>query len=317
MSIRIRSALARQNGMTLIELMVSMVIGIFLTWGAFEVYLQTKGNYRTAEIATRLQENARYALETLEPDLRLAGFWGLHSEPALIAPSTGISVRCDGADISAWALDLASAVAASDEAYDLPCAPFSEARSNSDVLIVRHASELLREPQEGQVQLQSSLALARLFNDGVVPEGFAAASETRDLQVHAYYIDNRSSFLEDSPSLRRLTLVNGGVIEDQEMISGAENLQVQFGLDTNGDGVVERYVDPDDPAAGNETIAAVRIWLLVRSDEAPSAGFRDSRQYPTPDRDAPAITPGDVFYPASFQRLEVTKTVQLRNRVRG
>ena len=68
--------------MTLIELMVSMTIGLFLTWGAFQVYLQSKSNYRAAEVMTRLQENARFALETLEPDLRLAGFWGRHRELA-------------------------------------------------------------------------------------------------------------------------------------------------------------------------------------------------------------------------------------------
>ena len=60
-------------------------------------------------------------------------------------------------------------------------------------------------------------------------------------------MDNASSFSDAIPSLRRKTLINGGVIEDQEMITGVENLQVQFGLDTNGDGTVERYVDPDSP----------------------------------------------------------------------
>ena len=59
--------IVRSRGMTLIELMVAMTIGLFLTWGAFQVYIQSKSNYRAAEVMTRLQENARFALETLEP----------------------------------------------------------------------------------------------------------------------------------------------------------------------------------------------------------------------------------------------------------
>lgn len=303
--------------MTLVELVVSMAIGVFLTWGAFQVYLQSKGNFRAAEVTTRLHENARFALETLEPDLRLAGFWGRHREAALLAPAAGIAVSCGGDDVTAWALDLAAAVQASDDAYDLDCAPFSAARAGSDVLVVRHASDLLRAPQAGQIQVQSSLAAAQLFDDGGVPGGFGADSETRDLVVHAYYVDEASSFTGDVPSLRRQTLVDGGLIEDQEMVSGVENLQVQFGLDSDGDGTVERYVDPGDPGAVPGAIVAVRLWLLLRSEESPGAGFADPRQYPPPDADADAIVPGNEGYPAGFQRLEVTKTIVLRNQVPG
>lgn len=307
----------RTAGMTLIELMVSMAIGLFLTWGAFQVYLQSKSNYRAAEVNTRLNENARFALETLEPDLRLAGFWGRHRDAALLALPPPVTVSCDGANVSGWALDLATPVAATDDDYDLPCDPYSEAREGSDVLLVRHASELIRAPQAGQIQVQSSLIRAQFFDDGVVPAGFAADTETRDVVVNAYYVDNASSFDDNVPSLRRQTLVNGGVMEDQEMISGVENLQVQFGLDSNGDGSVDRYVDPDDPAAGTDTILAVRLWLLVRSEESPGAGYSDPRNYASPDADGAVIVAGEGPYPAGFQRLEVTKTVLLRNQVGG
>ncbi len=304
----------RCSGMTLIELMVALTIGLFLTWGAIQVYLQSKSNYRSTEVVTRLQENARFALDTLEPDLRLAGFWGRHRDPGRVSvPAGGIAVTCDGNDVSAWALDLAHPVDASDDNYDLGCGAFSTARADSDVLVVRHAGELIVPPQAGQVQLRSNLARAQLFDDGNEPTGFGAAAETRDLVVHAYYVDNASSFADDLPSLRRQTLVNGGLVEDQEMITGVENMQVQFGLDTNGDGRVERYVDPDDPDADTERIVAVRLWLLVRSEESPGPAFADNRQYLPPDANADSIEPGTALYPAQFQRLEVTKTIYLRN----
>lgn len=304
-----------QRGMTLIELMVSLTIGMFLTWGAIQVYLQSKDNYRAAEVMTRLQENARFALETLEPDLRLAGLWGRHNDPArVLVPAAGFVVTCAGVDVGEWALDLAAPVAALDDDYDLDCGPRSTARPGSDVLIVRRAGELLAAPQAGQLQIHSDLSMARLFDDGMVPAGFDARAETRDLVVHAYYVDNESSFSASTPSLRRKTLVRGSVMEDQEMITGVENLQVQFGLDTNGDGSVNRYVDPDHPAVLGARIVAVRLWMLVRAEESPGPGFRDSREYQPPDEDADPIVPGDELYPAVFPRLEMTKTILLRNR---
>jgi type IV pilus assembly protein PilW len=224
-------------------------------------------------------------------------------------------VTCGGADVTDWAMDTNAPIAATDDIYDLDCPANSEARDDSDVLIVRHAGDRITAPQAGQVQLQSDLALARIFDDGVIPAGFNADdAETRDLVVHAYYVDNASSFSGAIPSLRRQTLVRGGLIEDQEMITGVENLQVQFGLDTNGDGSVERYVDPDSPAAaGGATIVAVRIWMLVRSEESPGQAFEDQRQYQPLDLELAPITPGTDEYPANFPRIEVTKTVFLRN----
>jgi type IV pilus assembly protein PilW len=307
--------------MTLIELMVSLTLGLFLSWGAYSVYFTSKSNYRAAEVTTRLQENARFALESLEPDLRLAGFWGRHSESALVSAAPGIAITCDGVDVAAWALDVATPVAAVDDGYDLPCAAFSEGRAGSDVLVVRHASERTTNPEPGVVQVHSDLALAAVYDDGVIPPGFVGAAENRDFFVHAWYVDDSSAFAPGTPSLRRQTLVDGGVIEDQEMITGVENLQVQFGLDTDGDGAVERYVDPDSPVLDpadaaflpDARIAAVRLWMLVRSEETPGPAYRDAREYRPLDADADVITPGGELYPDDFQRIQVTKTVYLRN----
>lgn len=309
-----RPAAAGCRGMTLIELMVALAIGLFLTWGAIAVYLQSKDNYRTAETMARLQENSRFALETLEPDLRLAGFWGRHNDPVrVILPAGGLDVTCAGTDVSGWALDVRVPVAATDDDYDLDCAAHGSARAGSDLLIVRRASERRTAPQAGQIQVHGDLSLASLFDDGIVPAGFGPDAETRDLVVHAYYVDDESSFSAAIPSLRRKTLVMGNVLEDQEMITGVENLQVQFGIDTDADGSVERYVDPDHPAVAGSRIIAVRLWMLIRSEEAPDASFQDTRIYQPPDADADPITPGDASYPDRFQRLEVTRTIYLRN----
>jgi hypothetical protein len=236
-----------------------------------------------------------------------------------------VTCKGTGADVSDWALNVDAPIETIDDDYDLGCAPFNTAREGSDVLIVRHASALLKGTQAGQIQVHSSLAQGVLFDDGVIPADFGADGETRDFVVDAYYVDNISTFSDTVPSLRRKTLVAGGQLEDQEMITGVENLQVQYGLDTNDDGTVERYVDPDSPTVTEGSpgflpdakIVAVRIWMLVRGEESPNPTFRDQREYQPLDLEAEPIIPGGSVYPAQFPRIEVTKTVFLRNRTIG
>ncbi|MFT6876314.1 MAG: type IV pilus assembly protein PilW [Granulosicoccus sp.] len=67
----------RQNrGFSLIELMIAMVLGLMLSAGIFTVF---SGNKRSSDLNTTMadmQENARYALNQLSSDIRMAGYQG-------------------------------------------------------------------------------------------------------------------------------------------------------------------------------------------------------------------------------------------------
>ncbi|NOU14620.1 MAG: prepilin-type N-terminal cleavage/methylation domain-containing protein [Methylococcaceae bacterium] len=65
-----------QNGMTLIEIMISLLIGAFLLGGVLQVFIGTKQTNRMQENVSRLQENGRLALDFLSKDIRMAGYWG-------------------------------------------------------------------------------------------------------------------------------------------------------------------------------------------------------------------------------------------------
>jgi prepilin-type N-terminal cleavage/methylation domain-containing protein len=78
-----------QSGVSLIELMVALVIGLFLIVGAVMVYSQSRKVYRTIETVARLQETARYALDVMEADVRMASYWGLASRPDYIINGAG------------------------------------------------------------------------------------------------------------------------------------------------------------------------------------------------------------------------------------
>src|SRR5262245_62938110 len=66
-----------QFGMTLIELMVALAIGAFLMLGAMTVFMQRRTTFRVTESLSRMQETGRLAFSIVEPDIRMAHYWGL------------------------------------------------------------------------------------------------------------------------------------------------------------------------------------------------------------------------------------------------
>jgi len=69
----------RQSGLSLIELLIAMAMGLFLIAGMVAVF---SGNKRSTQLNTAvstMQENARYALDRMAEDLRMAGFQGCSS----------------------------------------------------------------------------------------------------------------------------------------------------------------------------------------------------------------------------------------------
>ena len=66
-------ALNRQNGFTLIELMISIVLGLVLIAGVLNVFVTNRESFRTNENLARMQEDARTAFDFMARDLREAG----------------------------------------------------------------------------------------------------------------------------------------------------------------------------------------------------------------------------------------------------
>ncbi|HEC29159.1 MAG TPA: hypothetical protein ENI65_06195 [Gammaproteobacteria bacterium] len=65
-----------QRGFGLVEIMISTVISLFLLGGVIGIFLSNKENYRLQQNLARIQENARYAMNVLMQDIRLAGYSG-------------------------------------------------------------------------------------------------------------------------------------------------------------------------------------------------------------------------------------------------
>ncbi len=66
----------QQRGLTLVELMVAMVIGLVLVGGVIQIFVANNQTYRVTDNMSRVQENSRFALDNLGKIIRLAGFKG-------------------------------------------------------------------------------------------------------------------------------------------------------------------------------------------------------------------------------------------------
>lgn len=62
-----------QRGLTLIELMVSLVLGLVLIGGVLNIFVSNRETFRVTENLTRMQENARTGFDFMARDIREAG----------------------------------------------------------------------------------------------------------------------------------------------------------------------------------------------------------------------------------------------------
>src|SRR4051812_20474702 len=66
----------RLGGFTLVEILIAMTIACVIFAGVLAMYSQVSGTYRVNERIARLQEQGRFALAVMEPDVELAGYYG-------------------------------------------------------------------------------------------------------------------------------------------------------------------------------------------------------------------------------------------------
>lgn len=74
----------RQTGLTLLELMISLSLGLLLLTGIGTIYVGSNQTYRVQEQNARIQESGRYALDVIGRSLRQAGYWDIPLNPVVI-----------------------------------------------------------------------------------------------------------------------------------------------------------------------------------------------------------------------------------------
>jgi type IV pilus assembly protein PilW len=275
------------RGFCLTELLIAMTLTTFSIALALRFYAHTRQAIQTQQNLIEMEQRAAFALTLLEQDVQLAGFWGLHADSARLAVETGINIHCGGSDITGWGLQLHTSI---DTGSTPPCPAVDNAAADSVVLVTRHASALPTNARNGSIQLQTGVAGGRIFADGSTVVS-TTVNRVHDLQLHAWFIGAQSS-AANMPALRRYTLVHGGLLQNQEMMPGIEQLNVVFGIDLDGDQQTDAFVP--NPGAHNQSVLAARIVLTVRALQ-PESDYVDPLHHD------------------HYRRLQSERTVLIRN----
>lgn len=317
------------SGFTLVELLVSMLLGLLLIAGMVSAYLNASRHYAYEEQMARMQENGRYAMRVLSREFAMAGFYGG------IPSGVGITAASVGTDCSAgdWALDARNPLdlindytgqspPVSQHLTAFTCLDTSAIALNTDlVAIKRTAAEASLQRGIPAATLTSSTVDAWYLRvvSGVTPaweklRPIDLRSRGRALPSLSYweaisriiFIRSYSEELRDDiPSLCMETLA-GDALTARCLVEGVENLQLEFGIDTDEDGIPNRYLAAPT-AAEMEHAVAVKIHLLLRSIRTLS-GHRDDKTYRLGAKVLPAAHD-------AYLRRVLSSTVLLRNHI--
>jgi type IV pilus assembly protein PilW len=70
----------KQAGLTLLELMISLGLGLILLTGIGTIYIGSNQTYRVQEQNARIQESGRYAIDLIGRSVRQAGYWNMSNQ---------------------------------------------------------------------------------------------------------------------------------------------------------------------------------------------------------------------------------------------
>jgi len=109
-----------QNGLSLIELMIAMVIGLILLLGLVQVMSASRNAYQLSTGVARTQENARFAVDYIQRDLRMAGHMGCVNDQAHMAPERPSASDATRQGLNLWFLTPAQRTARNFQAASFP-----------------------------------------------------------------------------------------------------------------------------------------------------------------------------------------------------
>lgn len=353
------SAPRNQRGLTLVELLIAVTLGLIALAVMIGVFVANSQNYRQNDAITALQDNARFAMDNLARDLAMAGYWGGVRPPdavrdLLVSSTAADAIRANdcgpasaGSD-SRWLLDPSLPVEFHNHLDSTSVGSrfrcLTAVQANTDVLMVRRVSGAsaiaLDQPTATSLTLgpgryyvktnQSSGSLFRaaaasvnLADPADCPasdSGIAGGCPPQEQPVQVYAYVPRIYFVHDIsgnikvPTLCRYVLNDQAAtpaMEQECLADGVENLQIEWGIDGDGDELVDRYLAA--PTADELSQArSVRIHLLVRATEERVQASDANKEYVLADYRS---AEDSGFAQSGVLRRAFTTTVQLKNMV--
>jgi type IV pilus assembly protein PilW len=286
---------SREAGLTLVELMISVVIGLLITLAISTLFINTnRSNTENSNIAS-MQENARFAMGQIAEDIRHAGFIGDVQNPAEIDKTTLAPAMPAGTDCRSTAtgnpfmLDFNSSDkliffdrGITDAQLIADIGPCTTVNANADlpaaentVLLVKRTSTdgvpvATAAPVDGHFYVYSSDSHAVLaqYTTGMAAPISATNTLVWEYLPRYYYITNKDELYRD---------YFDGVWHSEVLAEGIERFDVEFGVDTDDDGAPNYYDDNPATIVFSKVISA-RIYVLARTTQV-EPGVNDTNNY--------------------------------------
>ena len=274
-----------QAGMSLIELMIAVAIGLALLAGLSSLYVSTSKARTEFNKTSEQVENGRFALQSITRDIEMAGFYGRASQP-LTTSSYVLSDPCAAAPAS-MGFSTTPALTFPLPVYgpSLPPAPpclattLPNMRTGAEVLTVSYtAGDVTAAPSGTDYYLQRSgcetdpvsmvysktASAFTLHNKAAVAGGACSTSTTAELRkyvLRSYYVATcdvcSGSSADTTPTLKMAEFVNGA-IQVSSLVTGIEDVHYSYGVDLDNNGSPDCYADnPSDTSAVPAACAAV------------------------------------------------------------
>lgn len=324
----------KQAGISLVEVMIAMLLGIFLLGSVVQFFVSSRQSNRVHEATSRMQETGRMALEIMARDIRMADFWGCAS---------GISNIVNNLNSAgAGYIDFQSGGVAG-----------TEGGTGPDTLILRggFGTGLMLEPpygpqpsanvkvtagndlEQGDIVLLADCTQGDIFqitNANPGGSGTVVHNTGSTTQPGNYNATNPGCPGANAHCLSKVYGADAGMFAVQEIVytvgtgsegepalfrngleflDGVEDLQILYGEDTSpagsaGEGIANYFV-PANQVADMERVIGIRIAVVARSNHD-NLNAGNAQSYAVLGS---AVTAGD----RRIRRVYET-TVNIRNR---
>ena len=217
----------KQKGLSLIELMIAMALGLILIFGVMQIFLSSKQTYSVVVSQSQTQENARVVKHFLGRGLRHAGYWDDSLVPFNL-PSAGDFVNNQ--------------------------IVFATDNDTSDAGVVDGTdTSMVRFNGAADGQLKGCTGMTPNENQMIVDRYYVAPAGANE-QVSGLRCDSE---LQDMTGTSVST-------DSQPLIIGVENLQIEFGIGTADR--ITQYVGADE-VINWVAVRSVRYALLATSNQ--------------------------------------------------
>jgi type IV pilus assembly protein PilW len=289
------------KGFTIVEMMIAISLGALLIASVSAIYVSNKTTYIVQQALARLQENGRFAAFSIARELRMAGYSGCANLNNIVVTNlTGNAIvynfdrPIEGFEGSGGTFDPV-----------LPANLTGLPIDNSDVLVIRSGSSTgvqlsapMAQPDEAITvydRLTINADTAMLITDCSIGDVFIASAGSNNTNIthstttnssdnlsiaygtnanvmifnyFAYFVADTGRLNEANQPITALIRVDkdGNQLEIAE---GVEQMQIIYGIDTDGDNTTDSFMTASQVEASNNwnNVLSAQIRLLMATSE--------------------------------------------------